>query len=473
MWSDVEEAETIPVPAVAGVVAVVGVGRVGLPLALQCATRGWRVLACDVNARIVECINSGRVPFDAEVDLEKALPALYQRGLLTATLNIAEAVARANVVLVTVPLQTSDQSQLRFQALDAATETIGCALQQGTLVSYEAALPVGTTAGRLRSKLESCSGLDASRSFYLAASPARVATGHVLRDLRTYPRIVGGLDARSAQAATAFYRSILSTSIVNVASPTEAEFVKLIETIYRDVNLALANEFACYADEHGLNVQTAIAAANTWPPVHIQSPGLGVGGHALLTYPWQLLNEGQTEDEAGRQTGAQDLELARKARQVNDGMAEYAVQRIEAAAGSLWHRSVLLLGVASQADVHATALSSAYLLQAALWRRGATVYVDDPLYEPAELHALGFQPLPPGRENEIDAIILQTAHQAYQSFHFRRFTRCRVLLDGHYALSRAVVEEAGLRYIALGDGMEDAARYAVPARDGMRFCSSK
>lgn len=464
MWSDVEEAETIPIPVVAGVVAVIGLGRIGLPLALQCAVRGWRVLACDVNARIVECVNSGRAPFNAEADLESELPALVERGLLTATLHIGEAVARANVVLVTVPLQTSEHSRAHFQELDAVTETIGYALQPGTLVSYETALPVGTTAGRLRSKLESCSGLDASRNFYLAASPARVATGHVLRDLRTYPRVVGGLDARSTQAATAFYRSLLSTSVVSVASPTEAEFVKLIETIYRDVNLALANEFACYADEHGLNVQAAIAAANTWQPVHIPPPCVGVGGHALLP------NERQPDEGSPRQSGSQDLELARKARQINNGMAEYAIQRIEAAAGSLWRRSVLLLGAASQADVHATAFSSAYLLQAALWRRGATVYVDDPLYGPAELHALGFQPLPPGRENEIDAMILQTSHQAYQSFDFRRFTRCRVLLDGHYVLSREPVEEAGLRYVALGDGMEDAAQCALPLRDGMRFC---
>lgn len=470
MWSDVVEAETIRVPVVPGVVAVVGLGRIGLPLAVQCAARGWRVVGCDVNPRVVEAVNSGRTLLSEEADLESELPALVERGLLAATLNTSEALARANVVIVTVPLQTDENHRVRFQALDAATEVIGHALQHGTLVSYETALPVGTTVGRLRSKLESCSGLDASRGFYLAASPARVSPGHVLRDLRACPKIVGGLDARSAQAATAFYRSILSTEVVSVASPTAAEFVKLIETTYRDVNIALANEFACYADEHGLDVQAAIAAANTRQFVHLHQPGVGVGGHALPIYPYLLINNRQADASGDGRGAVQHLELVRKARQINDGMAEYAVQRIEAAAGSLWHRSVLLLGAAYRADVRETAFSSTYLLQAALWRRGATVYVDDPLYGAAELRALGFQPLSPGCENEIDAIILQTAHRAYQSFDLRRFARCRILLDGRNVLTRAQVEEAGLRYMALGDGIEDAARCVVSARDDVRIC---
>ncbi|HEY0753677.1 MAG TPA: nucleotide sugar dehydrogenase [Ktedonobacteraceae bacterium] len=469
MWSDVEEAETVRVPVVPGVVAVIGLGGVGLPLALQCAARGWRVLGCDIDARIVEAVKSGRTPLYAEADLESELPALVERGLLTATLNTAEAVARANVVLVTVPLQ-GIESQARFQDLDAVTETIGHALQYGTLVSYESALPVGTTAGRLRSKLESCSGLDASRSFYLAASPTRVSAGHVLRDLRALPKIVGGFDARSVQAATAFYRSILPIEVVSVASPTEAEFVKLIETIYSDVNLALANELACYADEHGLDVRTALAAANTRNFVHVQQPGVGLSSATLPVYPYLLATDAHPDELANEQGAIQHLDLARKARQINDGMAEYAVQRIEAAAGSLWHRSVLLLGAACLADVREVAFSSTYLLQAALWRRGATVYVDDPLYGPADLHALGFQSLSSGRENEIDAIILQTAHRAYQSFDFRRFARCRILLDGRNALERAQVEEAGLRYMALGDGIEDAARCVVAVREDVRSC---
>ncbi len=209
MWSDVVEAETIRVPAVPGVVAVIGLGRLGLPLVVQYASRGWRVLGCDLNPRVVECLNSGRLPLCEEPELESELPGLVERGLLTATVNIGEAVARANVVVVITPVRLDENQQISFLELDATTETIGRALQPGTLVSYETTLPVGTTAGRVRAKLENCSGLDASREFFLAYSPERVAPGHILRDLRAYPKIVGGIDTRSTQVAAAFYHSVL------------------------------------------------------------------------------------------------------------------------------------------------------------------------------------------------------------------------------------------------------------------------
>jgi nucleotide sugar dehydrogenase len=446
MWSDMEEARPEP-----GVVAVVGLGKIGLPLAVQYASRGWRVLGCDSNPRVVESINAGRTHVHEEPELEKAVPELVARGLLCATLDTTEAVTRANVVVVVVPVQVDENQKVRFQELDAATAALGRGLRAGTLVIYETTLPVGTTAGRVRTTLEKDSHLDASSEFFLAYSPERVASGHIFRDLRVYPKVIGGINARSTQAAVAFYRSVLPAEIVSMSSCDEAEFVKLVETSYRDVNIALANEFASYADEHSLDVMAAIAAANTQPYSFVHQPGVGVGGHCIPVYPYFLLNnQGQGHNSSG-------LSLLRAARSINDGMAEYAVQRIEAAAGSLWRRSVLLLGVAYRGGVRETAFSSAYLLQAALWRRDATVYVDDPLYDPAELRARGFQPLPPGREDEIDAMILQASHQEYQSFDFQRFSRCRVLLDGRRGLARSRVEAASIRYMTLGDGADDAA----------------
>lgn len=459
MWSDVAEAETIRVPTVAGgtgVVAVIGLGRAGLSVAAQCAMRGWRVLACDPHPRVVENIHNGRAPLEDEPELGRELPGLLERGLFSAMFNIGEAVARANVVVVVLPLEFDENHQARFQDLDMLTETIGSALQPGTLVSYEMPLPVGTTAGRLRARLEECSGLDANREFYLACCPEHVAPGHAPGDLRVRSRIVGGIDIRSTQAATAFYRSALSAEVIPVASAAQAEFARLLEIIYCDVNTALANEFACYADEHGLDVMAAIAAANSQPRVYIHQPAVGMGDQTFPLYPYLLIDHGDIDDTADESQGFQHLRLPRLARRINDGMAEYAVQRIEAEAGPLWHRSVLLLGVSCRADIREAAASGAYLLQNALWRHGAVVYVDDPLYEPAELNALGFQPLSSGYEHEIDAMILLTAHRAYQHFDFRRFTRCRIVLDGQHGLIRARVQEAGIRYMALGDGVEDA-----------------
>lgn len=449
-----------------GIVAVVGLGKIGLPLAVRYASRKWRVLGCEANTEVVEIINSGHTHVREEPGLASEVSRLVRQGLLSATCNTTAAVEQANVVVVIVAVQIDERHQVCFEDLDGATLAVGRGLRPGTLVIYETTLPVGTTEGRMRALLESASQLRAGREFFLAYSPERVSSGRIFRDLDEYPKVVGGFDARSALAATAFYRSVLSARIISMASCRQAEFVKLIETTYRDVNIALANEFACYADAHGLDVQAAIAGANGHPYAHIHMPGVGVGGHCIPVYPYFLLNTEERDQTLNSSECFPTLRLLREARRVNDSMAEYAVSRLGAALGSLWRRSVLLLGVAYRGDVRETAFSCVYRLVVALRQRGATVYVDDPLYSFDELRSLGFEPLAPGQEHQIEAIILQAAHSVYASFDFQRFTRCQVLLDGRYGLARAYVEEAGIRYIAPGDGAVEveAAQYASRRR---------
>ncbi len=430
-------------------VAVVGLGKIGLPLAVQYALHGYTVIGCDNNIRVVESINAGHSHIHEEVELEIDVPRLVHKGLLSATTDTTDAVRRANVVVVIVPVFVNVQYEVDFDNIDAATAAIGAGLQPNTLVIYETTLPVGTTSKRLRAILEHTSHLNAAQDFYLAYSPERVSSGTIFRDLRLYPKVVGGIDERSTTKVEAFYRSVLEASIFTMASTDEAEFVKLIETTYRDVNIALANEYAQYADVHGLNVATAIEAANTQPYSHIHTPGVGVGGHCIPVYPYFLFaNPEDREDWSGQQS----LSLPRRSRIINDSMAEYAVRRLENAVGGLTRRSVLLLGVAYRGDVKETAFTSAKLLQAALQQHGAQVYVDDPLFGDEELRELGYTPLPQEVEREIEAIVLQSAHESYHGLDFARFAQCKVVLDGRTALNQAAIEARGIRYITIGDG---------------------
>jgi len=433
-------------------VAVVGLGKIGLPLAAQYAQHGRRVIGCDINLQVVDMVNAGQSHVYEEPELAVEVPSLVLKGLLSATENTTEAVRQADVVVVIVPVAIDASQEVNFKEIDAATVAIGAGLQPGTLVIYETTLPVGTTARRFAQTLERTAHLKAGEDFFLAYSPERVSSGYIFRDLRIYPKVVGGIDQRSTAAAVAFYRSVLDAQIISMASTDEAEFVKLIETTYRDVNIALANELACYADAQGLNVAAAIAAANTQPYSHIHTPGVGVGGHCIPVYPYFLL--------AGlrdRRTQIYDSEpcmlmLPRYARRINDAMAEYAVRRIEAVVGSLAHQCVLILGVAYRGDVHEVGFTSAKLLRDTLLERGATVYVDDPLFSEDELRALGYTPLAAERASEICAIILQANHQAYHLLDFRRFTGCQVVLDGRKGLDREKIESLGMRYITIGDG---------------------
>ena len=270
-------------------VAVVGLGKIGLPLAVQYAQRGRRVIGCDSNPEVVQTVNAGKSHVQEELELAAEVARLVERGLLSATVHTSEAVRQAEVVVVIVPVVVDARHEVDFAAIDAATRAIAAGLQPGTLVIYETTLPVGTTSVRFREILEHSSHLQAGRDFYLAYSPERVSSGSIFRDLRIYPKVVGGIDEKSTDAAVAFYRSVLDAEIISMASTDEAEFVKLIETTYRDVNIALANEYARFADAHGLDVAAAIRAANTQPYSHIHSPGVGVGGHCIPVYPYFLL----------------------------------------------------------------------------------------------------------------------------------------------------------------------------------------
>lgn len=434
-------------------VAVIGLGKIGLPLAVQYAKHGWRVTGCDINPKVVETVNAGLSHVQEEPGLADEVAILVESKLLSATVHLTEAVRLADVVVVIVPVVVSAQHEVNFEGIDAAAAAIGAGLQPGTLVIFETTLPVGTTSSRLRGILERTSNLLAGEDFYLAYSPERVSSGSIFRDLVNYPKVVGGIDEQSTAMAAAFYRSVLTADIITMASTDEAEFVKLVETTYRDVNIALANEFACFADACGLDVVKAITAANTQPYSHIHMPGVGVGGHCIPVYPYFLL--------AGVELCPPHmlppefppmLSLPRSARRINDAMAEYAVHRIEEIVGSLDGKSVLMLGVAYRGNVRESAFTSARLLQDAFLIRGATVYVDDPLFSESELRELGYVPFDPDRRNEICAVLLQAAHQEYRKFDFSHFNNCLVVLDGRRGLRREQIDALGMRYITIGDG---------------------
>ncbi|MEO6888452.1 MAG: nucleotide sugar dehydrogenase [Ktedonobacteraceae bacterium] len=272
------------VPNSSPTVAVVGLGRIGLPLAVQYARHGWSVVGCDSNPHVVESVNDGSSPILGEPELETGVLNMVATGRLSATVDTTEAVRQAAVVIVVVPVVVDARQEVAFAAVDNATAAIGAGLQPGTLVIYETTLPVGTTARRFRPLLERASHLQAGRDFNLAYSPERASSGHVFRDLRLYPKVVGGIDEQSAATARAFYRSVLEADILTMASTDEAEFVKLVEATYRDVTSALANEFACYAGACGVDAAASIAAANSQLYSHIHA-----AGSCISVYPYFLL----------------------------------------------------------------------------------------------------------------------------------------------------------------------------------------
>jgi nucleotide sugar dehydrogenase len=421
-------------------VAVVGLGKIGMPIAVQCANKGASVVGCDIDPGVVAAVNGGDARTGSEPGINEGLAAAIAARRFRATTDTAAGVRESNVVIVVVPVDIEEQNRPDFRSLDAAAAAVGAGLQRGSLVVLETTVPVGTTRQRFAPALSAASGLKPGE-FHLVFSPERVQSGQILRDLATYPKVLGGIDAASGEAAAAFYRRVLDADVMLLPDAETAEFAKLAETLYRDVNIALANELALAAEALGIDFAAAAKASNSQPYSNLHTPGLGVGGHCIPVYPYFLLatNEG--------------LRLASAGREVNDGMAAHAVRRLEAAFdGSIAGKTVLVLGLAYRGSVKEAAHSSTLLLAAALTAAGARVLVHDPLYTPSEIGAYGLEasPLPP--EGKIDVAVLQAAHPEYAALDFSSLAGCRVVLDGRGVIDRARVEAAGIRYLAIGLG---------------------
>jgi nucleotide sugar dehydrogenase len=418
-------------------VAVVGLGKIGLPLAAMFAGKGATVVGCDIDATVVDAVNQGVSPIGGEPGLTEAVASAHAAGRLSATTETAGGVSQSQITIVVVRAAVDEARRPDYTALDAAADAIGRGLQPGSLVVLETTVPVGTTRQRFAQRLRDASGL-AEGAFHVAYSPERVSSGTMFRDLKLYPKLVGGIDGASGEAAAAFYGEMLDAEIMLLPDAETAEFAKLAESIYRDVNIALANELAMAAESLGVDYTSAVKASNSQPYSHLHSPGVGVGGHCIPVYPYFLM-------QAGPQP------LISLSRQVNDSMAAHAVDKLAAVLDEgLAGKTVLILGLAYRGGVKEAAFSSTHLLAAELRQRGAHVLVHDPLFSSAELAGYGLEAtlLPPSRP--IDAAILQAMHSEYRDLDLKTLRGCRVFLDGRGAFERAQVEEAGLRYLAIG-----------------------
>lgn len=411
-------------------ITVVALGKIGLPLAVQFASKGHQVIGADVNQRTVDLVNAGVEPFPGEHQLAEKLEWAVKSGHLTATTETSAAVRQSEAVVIVVPLFVDGEGVPDFGWMDAATQAVAAGLQPGTLVSYETTLPVGTTRNRFLPMLCEGSGLSSSQ-FQLVFSPERVFTGRVFADLRKYPKLIGGVDAISGAKGVDFYEKVLEFDIRNdlprpngvwdLGSSEASEMAKLAETTYRDVNIGLANQFARFAEANGIDVFAVIDACNSQPFSHIHRPGIAVGGHCIPIYPRMYL----WNDPAAT--------VVRAAREANAAMPEHSVDLLESIHGGVTDTDVVVLGAAYRGGVKETAFSGVFPTVAALKERGARVFVHDPMYSDEELRQLGFEPFHLG--DAIAAAIVHTDHAEYSELTEEDLSGVRCIVDGRRILN--------------------------------------
>jgi nucleotide sugar dehydrogenase len=417
-------------------VAVVGLGKMGLPLACVYAGETNQVIGCDIAPTVVDAVNRGQVLVGGEPGLEERVQSLVAAGRLSASTDTTLAVRECDVVVLIPPLKLTADGQPDYSSLDLASSAVAAGLRPGTVVVYETTLAVGDTRRRFLPILEAGSRLSGGNDFYLAFSPERVFMGRVFKDLATYPKIVGGINPESTDRARTFYGSVLSTEVIGVQNSETAEFIKLAETTYRDVNIALANELGWAATEAGIDSVHAFQLANTQPYSHLHMPGAGVGGHCIPVYPRLLLSV------------FDDLRVPKVAREINDSMPSALVNLAIDTLAGVAGKNISVLGLSYRGDVKEATLSPTWDVTRLLAAKGAGVALSDPWFTEDELRATGcrvFNGSPEG-----DATIILAKHAAFE---FLDYSNGGVVLDGRPDGWKPKLA-SGQPYFAIGRGWD-------------------
>lgn len=386
-------------------VGVWGLGKMGLPLAGVFAEHGATVYGVDIDPDIVEQINSGDSPIENEPGVSE-LVAEHGGSTLRATTNGAEAASKIDVAIVLVPTVLDDKHDPILEPVIESAKDIAEGLDTGNLVILESTAPPRTTDGVFRETLET-SGLVAGEDFGLAFCPERTSSGRVVQDLtESYPKIVGGIDRASGEAAAALYEQFNEPGVIRMESTGAAEAVKVFEGVYRDVNIALANELAKVCETWGLDAHGIFDAANTQPYCNIHDPGIGVGGHCIPVYPHFVTNQ------------VSETPLLETAREVNTSMPAYAVERLETKLEKygieLSDASVLVLGLTYRPGVEEIRYAPAIDVIQLLRDLGAEVYAHDPLVDSETIAEFGATSVSdPTDAQGVDGVILATGHDQY------------------------------------------------------------
>ncbi len=418
-------------------ICVLGLGYIGLPTASTFATHGMKVIGVDVDQRVVDVLRNGEIHIH-----EPGLRTLVEAAFRSDNLKISDTPEDADAFVIAVPTPILDDKRANMRYVEAAAESITPNLKKGNLVVLESTSPPRTTLDRLVPILER-SGLRAGEDFFLAYTAERVLPGKILQELIENARVIGGINKASAEAARDLYSTFVRGEI-HLTDATTAEMVKLMENTYRDINIAIANEFARLGEELGVDIWQAITLANLHPRVNILRPGPGVGGHCISVDPWFLV-------EAAPETS----QLIRQARSVNDSQPDRVVALVHKALSGKKGTRIAALGLAYKPNVDDLRESPAVAVVTQLIAAGVNVNTYEPFAPKAELEgATRCASLEAALEG-ADAILMLVDHDQFRELEPATIAAMmpgRTAIDTRGVWSAEAWRAAGFTLHALGVG---------------------
>ena len=420
-------------------ISVVGFGKIGQAIVANMLKNGIQVVAVDINPQLHQVFAEGQYETN-EPGLAEVLTSSFSSGQLIVT-NDFSLVHDSAAVIVAIPLLVDQQKNILDQPFLNCFRELAPHFSQNVLIVIETSIPVGYGRDIVVPAIES-TGKKHGTDFLLVHSPERIKSGTMLEQLLRTPKVIGGVSAQATEKALEMYQWFFDLSLIHIVDSIEAaEMVKLAGMAYRDVNIALSNRLATFANRIGVNFADLIPLINTDGEAHMLQPGIGVGGHCTPVYPYFLINN-------FRQAGL-DFDLATKSRVINDEMAAYAVSM------AMPHVSVkkaLILGLSFRPNIKEDTFSTSYLLRDALQKNGFEIMLHDTEFTSPELEKKGFTAASNVYDTGAEAVFIVTMHNEYKQLDFTRLyaSGARVLIDGRNQINKQEVEQAGIRYIGFG-----------------------
>lgn len=421
------------------VVSIFGLGYVGLPMMCLAATKGYNVIGVDINKEIVDLTNQG-ICHIKDDSLQRELIEVHDK--IAATTDGTTATKKSDIIIICVPTPVDSNNYPNIEPVRSVAKTISKGLKKEQLIILESTVYSGTTEEIVKPILEE-SGLNAEEDFYLAYCPERIDPGNREWDVKTLPRVIGALSKEGLKRAVEFYNSILDSEIYELSSIKAVEATKIVENIFRDVNIALVNELAKSFDKLGIDTIEVIKGASTKPFAFLPHyPGCGVGGHCIPVDPYYMI-------EKSRKEGFNPKFLI-LAREINNSMPGYTIKKVieglNEIGKSVKGTKVAVLGLAYKGNIDDTRKSPAYEIIRGLQDLGAHLTI----YDPYVLEQSTVQNINDALKNEC--LVLVTNHDEFKSLTIKKLKQSgvKVIIDGRNLLNKNEVIGEGIIYKGIG-----------------------
>lgn len=420
-------------------IAVIGLGYVGLPLALLVDKKGYDVIGVDINAEKVKMLNEKKSPLTTE----KAIIEQLKKSNLVATTDYSQ-IKKASIIVICVPTPIHENNMPNLEPLEKACENIALNLKKGQLVILESTVNPGVSNGVVLPILEGISGLKGGQDFYLAHCPERINPGDTKWTVENIPRVAGSLEEKGLRKALSFYKSFVNATIKPMNSLKEAEAVKIVENTFRDINIAFVNELARSFSRLGIDVINVIEGAATKPFAFMPHfPGCGVGGHCIPVDPYYLI-------EYAKNIGF-NHDFLTLARRINEEMPEFTVEMLMKALNekkmAINGTRIAVLGLAYKPEIDDCRESPSFKIIEHLKKYGADIVI----YDPFVLDNSNVKSLNDALKG-TSAVIIATAHHVFKEISPKDFLNygVNVVVDGRNCLPKDKFLESGIVYKGIG-----------------------